>query len=210
MDGLMFDSEPVYLNFQLRNLEEHGIAYDASALTETIGTYQPVDYHRLNRSDQPDELVKKIADEGYYKAIDFLLHENVPIKEGLIELLDVLDQRKIPYCVATSTPLRISGKMLEKAHLSDRLAFIVTGEQVKHGKPQPDIFLKAIEIAGVRKQEALILEDSINGATAAHNAGIPYIIIPDMKKPTPEVSKPAKAVLKSLLDVRELLENGEL
>lgn len=52
-----------------------------------------------------------------------------------------------------------------------------------HGKPAPDIFLKACDLAKTKPSDALVLEDSDNGAMAAFQAKIPYIVVPDLKHP---------------------------
>jgi len=58
--------------------------------------------------------------------------------------------------------------------------YSVCGDEIEHGKPNPDVFLKALEKAGAKPSEAFVLEDSINGILAAHNANIPVIFIQDL------------------------------
>ena len=56
---------------------------------------------------------------------------------------------------------------------------VLTGDEVKNVKPDPEIYLTTLELLGVSRENALVLEDSITGASAANNAQIPFIIVPD-------------------------------
>jgi len=60
---------------------------------------------------------------------------------------------------------------------------------VEKSKPEPDIFLKAAQLCGLKPEQAVVLEDSENGIRAAVAAGIPVICVPDLKMPEDEVRK---------------------
>ena len=77
----------------------------------------------------------------------------------------------------------------------------VFGNEVKKGKPNPDIFLKACDKISVNPEECLVLEDSESGIHAAYSANIPVICIPDMKVPNQYYLNMTKAVLSSLEEV---------
>ena len=78
---------------------------------------------------------------------------------------------------------------------------MVFGPEIAHGKPAPDIFIKAQAKSGEAGADCLILEDSEAGIRAAYAAGIDVICIPDMKRPDDVFLSAAAAVLPSLLDV---------
>ena len=73
---------------------------------------------------------------------------------------------------------------------------------VEHGKPEPDIFLKALSKTGAAPEESLVLEDSEAGIQAAHAAGIDVLCVPDMKMPAESYQQMTAAMLKSLDDVK--------
>ena len=77
----------------------------------------------------------------------------------------------------------------------------VFGNEVKKGKPNPDIFLKACDKISVNPEECLVLEDSESGIQSAYSANIPVICIPDMKVPNQYYLNMTKAVLSSLEEV---------
>lgn len=205
MDGLMFDTEIRYINAAFDACAAEGIKINIQPYYDSIGVYTIFDMNDINLSDRPNDEVERITDQSYFDAIDDMCEHGVPIKKGLLELMDQLESRNIRMCVATSTPWKISGRLLKSANVLDRLEFVVTGADVEHSKPAPDIFLLACEKAGVSVDKALVLEDSINGGLAAKNAGIRYIIVPDLKQPTDEVKENALAVVEDLTKVTEMI-----
>ena len=82
---------------------------------------------------------------------------------------------------------------------------IIYGFEVEHGKPAPDIFLKACEKLDVLPEEALVLEDSEAGIDSAYQAHIPVICIPDLKNPDDLHQKRCTTLLKSLDEVIEYI-----
>lgn len=205
MDGLMFDTERRYCIASEEACAKEGIKIDIQVLYDAIGTYDPIDMRKLNQSNRSDEEIEAITNKSYWDAIEDMVTNGVPIKKGLYELMDKLESKNIRMCVATSTPIKISGRLLEKADVMKRLSFVVTGAEVEHGKPAPDIFLLACAKAGVSTDKALVLEDSIHGGRAAKAAGIRYIIVPDIKQPTADVAEGAYAVLNDLNGVADLI-----
>ena len=83
---------------------------------------------------------------------------------------------------------------------------MVFGPEVEHGKPAPDVFLKAHEKAGERAEDCLVLEDSEAGVQAAYAAGIDVICVPDIKALSEAVRRMAWAVLPSLYEVSGILQ----
>jgi len=88
----------------------------------------------------------------------------IPAKPGLAELVDYCVQLGIPIAVATSTETEYAIFSLKAAGLDPRsFAHIVTGEQVQHSKPAPDIYLEAARRLGIAPERALAIEDSDAG-----------------------------------------------
>ena len=77
---------------------------------------------------------------------------------------------------------------------------------VEKSEPEPDIFLKACEVLDVAPNRAFGVEDSYNGIRALAAAGIPAIMVPDLKAPTEEIRSLATAVLPDLFAVKEYLK----
>jgi len=130
---------------------------------------------------------------------DGLLETKLRTMPGLLELLDHLETRSMPKGVATSSDRVYMERMLGHFDLLHRFPMRLTAEDVTHGKPNPEIYLKAAQRIGVQPHEMLVLEDSHNGTKAAAAAGAHIISVPHEHSQHHDFS-PAKHVATSLID----------
>ena len=79
---------------------------------------------------------------------------------------------------------------LEHYGLKDYFAGVVTSDDVRRGKPDPEPYLKALKLAGIGKREAVVVEDSLTGAESAANAGIDFILVSDDSAEEPAAEFP--------------------
>ena len=206
MDGLILDTERLYLEYGLEVFKNLG--YD---ITEEIflGTVGMTDtgtgnyYINLYGDDFNYDIIAEKIDE---KLLLTSKNGEVGLKKGLFELLEFLEKKDIKKVVATSTSRKKAEYMLENAGILDRFDFLVCGDEVKNGKPNPEIFLKAAERAGVTPKKCMVLEDSHNGLRAANKAEMVPVMIPDLLKSNDEIEKIIYKNLDTLEYVIELLE----
>lgn len=201
MDGLMFDTERTYCNNIEYFFSKKSIEIDLNPLLEVIGTSLPIDLSRMNLGNIDNKQFEKMLNQSHIESVNYMNKYGVPVKKGLIRLLNYAKSKGIRMCVGTSTPIEISRKYLDNTGVIDYIDFIVTRREVKHGKPFPDIFLKCCEIANVNIKNALVLEDTNNGCLAAKNAGIPYIMVPDIQIVNDDIRKNAVAIVENLEEV---------
>ena len=97
----------------------------------------------------------------------------------------MLIQQNIPYCLATNSRTANALECLELAGIKDVFSLIVSRDHVQHGKPEPDIFLKAAELMQVDISRCLVLEDSHAGIVAASRAGAVSVFIPSIAQVDP-------------------------
>ena len=83
---------------------------------------------------------------------------------------------------------------------------VVCGDMVEHGKPEPDIFLKAAELSGVTPAECIVVGDSPADVNAAYAAGIPMVLIPDQVPLNPDTQSKSRFVLQDLSQLRPILD----
>lgn len=105
--------------------------------------------------------------------------EGIPVKKGVKEVFEYISNNGLKCAVATSTRRESAEKTLHTIGVWDYLDSVVYGDEVEHGKPEPDIFLRAAEAIGVKPGEAIVVEDSINGIKAGYAAGMRVVHIPD-------------------------------
>ncbi|MCD7950089.1 MAG: HAD family phosphatase [Erysipelotrichaceae bacterium] len=207
MDGLMIDSERTTYNCYVEKLHELGHDdFTEELYTQCLGKKKPgicqvfIDYYG---EDFP---MVEVWDDCHVM-LDDTLRKHVPKKKGLDELLKYLKDNNYKTIVATSSARSRVDEILANANITEYFDDSICGDEVTHGKPNPEIFLTACEKLGVSKEEAIVLEDSEAGVLAAHNGDIDCICIPDMKYPEPEYEKLPIRICDSLLDVIDYLED---
>jgi HAD superfamily hydrolase (TIGR01509 family) len=97
--------------------------------------------------------------------------------EGLLELLDALERRRLPVALATAAPAANVPHTLGELGLAARLTRVVRADEVPRGKPHPDVFLAAAALIGVPAGECLAFEDAPMGLLAARAAGMTCIAV---------------------------------
>jgi len=186
MDGLLLDTERLASVAFGRACAALSLASDDFAYDRLIG---------LKLSDAAPLLQAWLAETGtvsldvFRRAWDGAYHdilaEGIPVKAGADSLLSHLRDCGMPCAVATSTTSRLAYRKLEQAGLAAYLAVIVGGDQVKAGKPAPDIYLRAASEVAADPLSCLAFEDSDNGVRAALAAGMTVVQVPDMVPPGP-------------------------
>lgn len=141
----------------------------------------------------PAELCCKFFDDYYKGVIDYweakelrTQHvykiretEGIPVKKGVKDIFEYIRNNGLKCAVATSTRRESAEKTLHEIGVWDYLDAVVYGDEVEHGKPEPDIFLRAAKAIGVNPSEAVVVEDSINGIKAGYAAHMRVVHIPD-------------------------------
>ena len=203
MDGLLFDTEIVYYEASQMVADQMGFPYDKELYLKYLGVSDEevwANYHQIFASFGKNN-VQKFINDAYEETIRRFSLGAVQLKPGVIELLDFLEEHRIPKVVASSNQRHIIELLLEKNQLTNYFETIVSAENVKRAKPDLEIFLLAHEYLGTKKQETLVLEDSKNGILAAASAEIPVIMIPDLLAPSEDLQQKTLAVLSSLHEV---------
>lgn len=206
LDGLLIDSEIISYNlyadllrkYQFRfSLERYARQY--SGKNEVTNMQNLIfTYHLPITLEQGLSYVSALEKEYFAKG--------VPLKPGARELLGFLKHRDVKILLASSSTRERALSVLAQHGIEDIFDAMVFGPEIEHGKPAPDIFIKAREKSGETSADCLVLEDSEAGIRAAYSAGIDVICVPDMKRPNGAFLSVAAAVLPSLLDVPMWLE----
>lgn len=207
MDGLLFDTELVYYESTQKIADEMGIPYTKELYMDFIGVSDEEvkeHYHQIYQEfgkEKVDEFIRRSYEDTY----KVFASGGVPLKDGVLELLDYLDQAKIPRVVASSNVRSAIELLLSKAGIQDRFSGILSAEDVTRAKPDPEIFKKAAAFLGTKPEKTLVLEDSKHGIMAANTAGIPVIMIPDLIEPTPEIQTKTLEIFDSLKKIPSYL-----
>lgn len=203
MDGLLFDSEAVYRDAILAAVEELGHSFTVADFLKLVGRPWAINRLAMQAHIGPNH------DVDVFRAA-WLRHYHLrkaalALKAGVVELLDRLDELRIPRAICTSSSRDDVQHNLGLYALTGRFDAIVAAGDYARGKPAPDPFLRAAEVLGVKPEECLALEDSYNGVRAAAAAGMHTIMVPDLLPATDEIRPLCRLVAEDLHSVRVLL-----
>ncbi|MCG1013263.1 HAD family phosphatase [Tepidanaerobacter sp. GT38] len=189
MDGLMFDTERLDIWAWQKAGKDFGYDINHSISSNVIGSdfrdTKSFFMQYFGSSFPYDEIYQR--KQEYME--QYLKNNGIPVKEGLYELIEFLENKSIMKAVATSTVRKKAEKRLSMGGIKDKFDAIVCGDDVEKGKPEPDIFLKAAKLLSCKPDHCIVLEDSDRGLIAASRAGMRPICIPDIKQPSKEVEK---------------------
>ena len=172
MDGVLINSEPYYYEYLNKRFDTLGLSVSRDEYNGFVGLPSRKVWTYLEDSRGIslgiDELMKneeKQINEIFNNA--FL----EPI-EGVKDLIDNLHSLEINMSVASSSYKSTIELIIGKLELNRYFKFLVSGTEVKNGKPHPDIFLKSAELHNVRPEDCIVIEDSTNGLMGAKRAGM--------------------------------------
>ena len=196
MDGVITDTEKLYRRFQLEEGKKLGIPDDVMVVAcERIagGTKY------TNKSRFEDVVGRGIDYLDFRAAVIRKLDAHirtygVELKPGVADTLKYLKEKGAKVGLATSTVRERATGYLKAHHIDRYFDELVFGDTVAHGKPAPDIYLKACEMLDVRPEEAIAVEDSINGIVSAGRAGMYPVMVIDLIEPNDTTKQYAKKV----------------
>ena len=201
MDGLLLDTERIFLDAFKKTCKGVGLEFDMSLFVKLIGTNSTRTKELLINGFGKGFDYDSFREAWIGNVADYISHNPIPLKEGAVNVLERIRAIPLPMAVATSTRYNDAAKSLESTGIINYLEFVVAGDQVTQGKPDPEIYLKVADKLGVMPDECIVFEDSENGVKSAHAAGMDVIQIPDLLEPSDELKALGHRIYNSLGDV---------
>ncbi|MEH6546179.1 MAG: HAD family phosphatase [Sneathiella sp.] len=168
-DGVLVDSEPITNKIISQSLTRYGFAVSPEECLKLFvgGTMKIVEKTALeNGAVLPPEWIPEIYGEIFAR-----LKEGVPIIDGIVRILDRLDQADIPYCIASNGSVEKMKITLGHTGLLTRFKErLFSAHEIGFAKPDPGLFLFAAEQMGATPSSTVVVEDSYNGVLAAQRA----------------------------------------
>lgn len=179
-DGLMLDTETPEVDVWQAIFREHGHELPVDEWAKTIGGYGLSTYDAATHLSQLTGLDPVPLRARYRRESDLLIHAS-PILPGVVDLLTEGRTCGLRLAVASSSSHAWVDTHLSRLGLADRFDRILCSEDVAPGrtKPNPDLFLLAVDQLKVQKEAAVVFEDSPNGVRAAKSAGIFVVAVPN-------------------------------
>ena len=179
-DGVLLASNDVFFECFVEGAKELGVAVTrdfyikvtGGGMMDSVKVFMDM-YH----FSQPTvEYIIKHVDALYKEKAK---EQGVPLKPYVKEVLDYLEEHQIKRFVASSSFEDVIQQTLGPHHVLSRFNGTIFGDMVKERKPDPEIYLTCMEKFGLKKEETIIVEDSMNGIKAAHAAGVTCIGVRD-------------------------------
>lgn len=202
LDGVLLDSEQLWDEARRDVATRHGGRWHDGATADMQGMSSPewsaYMHDALGVSLPPDRIAGLVVDDLLRRYA-----EGLPLLPGAQEVVGRL-ARRWPLALASSANREVIAAVLALAHLQGRFTVTVSSEEVRRGKPAPDVYLEAARRLGVRPQSCVAVEDSANGIRSALAAGLGVIAVPNRAfPPPPEILVRADAVLSGLAELTE-------
>lgn len=206
MDGVIFDTENLVMKcwkeigekYQIEGIEK--VAFECIGTTnkkteQILKNYYGKDFdYEFYRKELSDRFMRHVRDEG------------MPMKPGIVEILEYLKVNGVKIGLASSTRKIRVEEELDIASLKQYFDVLICGDMVAKSKPEPDIFLECCRQLGANASETYVIEDSYNGIRAASRAGMKPIMVPDLLAPTEEMIQLSKEILHDLHEVKLYFE----
>jgi HAD superfamily hydrolase (TIGR01509 family) len=184
LDGVIVDSEHVWDEVRQRLAEERGGRWHDQASRDMMGMSSP-EWSRymhdvIGLAEPPEEINAEVV-----RRLVAVYREQLPLLDGAVEAVGALAGRW-PLGLASSSNRELIDLVLRVSGLERWFAATVSSEEVRRGKPAPDVYLEAARRLDVAPERCAAVEDSENGISSAKAAGMRVVAIPNPRYPPAE------------------------
>lgn len=207
VDGTLLDSEKIYMAAWVKVGADFGFAVGQQALLESRAVSAAVArkiFEKYCGADFPYDAIQQ-ARKGLVEQMFADTPPEILRMPYAQQTLQALKDRGYTLAAASSTPYQRTCSHLRHAELYDYFDVIVCGDMVARGKPEPDIFLKAAELADTAPENCVVVGDTPADVLGATAAGIPVILIPDQVPANPQTTALSRCVAQDLSALLEIL-----
>lgn len=208
MDGLLLDTERMYRASWEKSAEQFGLVHNPDFPRAVCGS-SGMHMQEIILQYYPQVDAKAFAADCILR-VERELQTHVPIKAGVFEILRYFKQHGVKIAVASSSKRETVKSNLDKVGILSYFDAVVSGDQVEHGKPAPDIFLLAAQQIGCAPEDCYVFEDGTNGIRAGAAAGCATVMIPDLTPPNAQLEQLCTGIYPSLSDAMHAIANQEI
>jgi HAD superfamily hydrolase (TIGR01509 family) len=188
LDGLLIDTEWVFAEAAGRILARRGLELDPAFFASIMGTPGRDALPRFRDQYRLTDSIDMLVAEYRSNFMAVLAGARAKLMPGALDLIGALERHTIPKAIATSSTREYVDAVFGPHGLIDRFAFVLTADDVTHGKPHPEVYAKAADRLGLAPSSVVVLEDSVNGMRAAKAAGCRCVVVPHEQTPRDELA----------------------
>ncbi|WP_153913829.1 hexitol phosphatase HxpB [Shewanella sp. TC10] len=178
MDGIIIDTEPAWQRAEVEVLNQLGVPISVEDAEITTGLR--IDFlvsYWYQRYPWPNYDNQQVAQQIIDKVVTFIETEGQPMR-GVIDALNLCQQKQLKIGLATSSSSDLITAVMGKLDIKEYFMAIESAENLKYGKPHPEVYLNCADALGVHPSLCLAIEDSFNGLVAARAASMQTVAIP--------------------------------
>ena len=205
MDGVLVDSEIFYMQGTYEWIKEKGFKGSFSDVFTLIGTTMQETYQIIYKMLNGKYTLEEIEQMNTKYFTDNPICYKKIVKSGVYEVLEFLKENNIKMALCSSSPKNYIKNILQECNFEKYFDFIISADDVIKSKPDPTIYLKAIEELKVLNDECFVIEDSKSGIQAGKNANIKVIAIKDDRFYQDQTR--ADYIFTNMKDILEFLKN---
>ena len=172
LDGVLIDSEPLHAMADSLILKESGVVAPENYFDRFVGWTSKAMWEEIKKDYNITPSAEELMELQLPLKLKLLQESDYEPVSGIIELLKRLKKMDIPMAIASSSPRQFIEAVIEKIEIKKFFTVWLSGEEVAHSKPEPDIYFKVAELLAVNPNECIVIEDSTSGIIAAKRAGM--------------------------------------
>lgn len=191
MDGVIVDTEPIYREINKKLYKELGAEITLEEQFSFVGNGSRIIWTKVKNKANLKQSVEELMELSKNRKYEYLskIGSKITLIRGIEQLLSSLKNNGFSIAMASSSPKKNIEVILNRVKLIDYFQYIVSGEDVVNGKPNPDIFLKAAEKLKAKASDCTVIEDSNNGVTGAKAAGMKCVGFRNLNSGNQDLSK---------------------
>ena len=190
MDGVLVDTEPLYMDINQRLLKQLGVDFSMERHFSFVGIPEEPMWTEIKQDfnlPQPVETLIKMKNEALFQCLGSL--DSLSPMDGVKHFLNTLKKHEIILGLASSSSYDVVEIILRKTMLRPYFRFVISGGEVARGKPAPDIFIAAANGLECAVCECLVIEDSSPGIKGAKAAGMTAVGFENPNSGTQDLSQ---------------------
>ena len=205
MDGVVSDTQNLQASVEENLLKKYGIEMTADEITDKYAGVADREWFAMIIKEFNLKVEIEILINQKWEEILTLVKNNVKEIQGAIELIKNFKTKGFRLAIASASPFEFIDLVLSELNIKNQFEILTSAVEVKQGKPDPQIFLLAVQRLNLKPEECLVIEDGINGMIAAKAAGMKCIGLVAVKDKN---KYPADLLVTSLKDINlESIQN---
>jgi HAD superfamily hydrolase (TIGR01509 family) len=177
MDGILIDSEVIWGRVREQFANERGLEWTETDQLSLMGLSSGQWSVRMHAMLRLEDTTARELEIEIRRRVGIAFESDLPVRKGALQAVEGLAAHW-PIALASGSPRDLVELAMERTGMRSAFEFMLTGDDVARGKPDPEIYLRALSMLGVTGNEAVGIEDSANGIRALRSAGMWVVAAP--------------------------------